>query len=74
MQGRRPKTRAHSKTQQDQGGRYDSHLALGGLLFARRIAGRLHREEWMNTCELLPTGVLTGSDGVLAGAGHHIGQ
>jgi len=26
---------------------------------------RLHREEWMNTSELLPTGVLTGSDGVL---------
>jgi hypothetical protein len=58
----------------DQGGRYDSHLALDGLLFARRIAGRLHREEWMNTSELLPTGVLTGSDGVLASAGHHVGQ
>jgi hypothetical protein len=52
----------------------EDQRALDGLLFARRIAGRLRREEWMNTCELLPTGVLTGSDGVLASAGHHIGQ
>src|SRR4030081_1764668 len=47
----------------------EAQRALDGLLFARRIAGRLRREEWMNTCEPLPTGVLTGSDGVLASAG-----